>query len=62
MSMKTAEALRREIAYFSGQLLRTTSRDRIRRAHVAIRKREAQLQDVLRAERRPDAHLGATER
>lgn len=45
---KTPEQLRREIAYFAGLLTRTTSPDRITRAHVAIRKRERQLEDALK--------------
>ncbi len=45
---KTPDQLRREIAYYAGLLQRTTSRDRIRRSHAAIRRRERQLADVLR--------------
>jgi hypothetical protein len=48
--MKTPEQLRREIAYFAAQLQRTTSPDRIRRAHVAIRVRERQLVEAVKAE------------
>lgn len=40
---KTPEQLVRELAYFAEQLQRTTSADRIRRAHAAIRKRERLL-------------------
>jgi len=47
--LKTADQLQREIAYFAAQLQRTTSRDRIARAHAAIRLRERQLADVRRA-------------
>jgi hypothetical protein len=42
-STKTPEQLKREIAYFAGVLLRTTSTDRRRRAHIAIQVREAAL-------------------
>jgi len=41
---KTPEQLEREIGYYVTQLSRTRSPDRIRRAHVAIRVRERQLQ------------------
>jgi len=41
--VKTAEQLRSEIAYFAARIQQTTSKDRIRRAHVAIRKREKLL-------------------
>jgi len=40
---KSARQLRREIAYYVGVIVRTTSRDRIRLAHAAIRAREQQL-------------------
>jgi len=45
---KTIAQLKREIAYYSGILQRTTSRDRIRRAHIAIRLREDAIQQLLR--------------
>jgi hypothetical protein len=41
--VKTPAQLQREIAYYAAQLQRTTSADRQRRCHVAIRKREQQL-------------------
>jgi len=47
-NQKTPAQLKREIAYFAGQIVRTTSRDRIRRCHVAIRVREKQLELALR--------------
>jgi hypothetical protein len=47
---KTPEQLKREIAYFSGVIHRLTSRDRIRRAHVAIKVRERQLAVALRVQ------------
>jgi hypothetical protein len=42
-SRKTPDQLKTEIAYFARELQRTTSVDRQRRAHVAIRVREAAL-------------------
>jgi hypothetical protein len=45
---KTPEQLVREIAYFAAALQRTTSADRIRRAHVSIRKRERLLVEARR--------------
>jgi hypothetical protein len=35
--------LKREIAYYCGVIARTISRERIQRAHAAIRQRERQL-------------------
>lgn len=49
---KTPEQLRREIAYFRGIALRTASRDRLRRAHAAIKQREQQLQAAQASARR----------
>jgi len=49
---KTPEQLRREIAYYAGILKQTTSPDRLRRAHVAIRTRERALQHVVEKVRR----------
>lgn len=47
--MKTPDQLKREIAYFAQQLQRTTSADRLNRHHKAIRVRERQLVEALRA-------------
>jgi hypothetical protein len=49
-SAKTADQLKREIAYYADQLQRTRSTDRIERAHKAIRIREQQLTEALRVE------------
>jgi hypothetical protein len=46
-TQKTLDQLKREIAYYAGLIQRTTSRDRIRRAHIAIRVRERQLKAAL---------------
>jgi hypothetical protein len=46
---KTPEQLQNEIAYFAAELRRTTSADRIERAHIAIRVREQQLTEARRA-------------
>lgn len=50
---KTPEQLKREIAYFAGLIKRTTSSDRIRRAHVAIRLREQELTVAIKVRMRP---------
>lgn len=47
---KTAEQLRSEIGYYSQRLQQTRSPDRIRRAHVAIRRREKLLTQALERE------------
>ncbi len=47
-NQKTPDELRREIAYYAGILKTTTSRDRLRRAHVAIQTRERALADAIR--------------
>ena len=44
----TASQLRRQIAYYAGMALRTTSRERIRFAHVAIASREQRLRELTR--------------
>jgi hypothetical protein len=44
----TATHLRRQIAYYAGMALRTTSRERIRLAHVAIASREQRLRQLSR--------------
>jgi hypothetical protein len=43
-----AAQLRRQIAYYAGTALRTTSRERIRLAHVAIALREHLLRELIR--------------
>jgi hypothetical protein len=45
---KTPEQLKREIAFFASVIQRTTSPDRIERAHIAIRRRERELAIALR--------------
>jgi hypothetical protein len=45
---KTPTQLRQEIQYFIEQIARLTSRDRIRRCRVAIRRRKRQLVEALR--------------
>jgi len=60
-SLKTAEQLQREIAYFAAQLQRTTSRDRIARAHAAIRVRERQLAEVRRSTWNSPSAVGVSE-
>lgn len=48
--VKTADQLRREITYFVSQAKRTTSKDRIRRARVAVRVREKLLTAAVKRE------------
>lgn len=55
---KTPDQLRREIAYYAAILQRTTSADRIQRAHIAIRKRERLLEAALRRYVRPSTDAG----
>lgn len=47
--LKTPAQLLREIEYYAAVLKRTTSADRIERAHIAIRIRERQLTEARRA-------------
>jgi len=41
--------LKREIAYYCGVIVRTSSRERIQRAHAAVRMRERRLREARQA-------------
>jgi hypothetical protein len=47
-NQKTPEQLEREIAYFASIIHRSTSQDRIQRAHRAIALRKKKLAEALR--------------